>query len=764
MSVGMAFAMVAYAGPTPTSPISGEVAPPNSVRDDSATPSSTTPLHLVFTLKNINAGALHSYSESVMDPKSPNYKKFLTMAQIGQRFGAPQSEVDAVAGFAKSNGMKISMVWPNRMFVSAETTVANAQKVFGVSILGYKRPSTLRHDFTPETMYAADRAPTVPSTLAPVLSNVIGLSDMFMQRPADLHLPSGGGSPINPPPPPGQSSAFSSALTPWQIDYFYGTGTQHNLGLQGGGTIIAINSPTLVHDTDINAFASYFGYHAPYLYHYAIDGGATGYGGEVEACLDAQVVIGQAHDTSVVFFECPNNGSGNLDNYLWMVYYNYQVCTDSWAWTDELGLYNSNNGYFNSVEVALDQMATVGIAHYGASGDWTAKPDGTNYRVSFPTSSPSVTSVGGTDNLVDSSNYYVSETGWNGSGGGYSAKFWRPSWQNAPGVNTAFNVARQVPDVSAAGGPTPGYWVYNAASGGWLNGVYGTSASTPLWASVHLLTDQWSGRQGSLNGKYYWLATYTPWAFHDISGGNNGYPCQGGYDLVTGIGSADFGHLFYDLTGKADLAPYGALAGGKAVIAYPKAGTLKPPLFYHETLPYYFAAAEGNFSNTDAPYHVVYINVDGSATAGYYFGGLAGYYWEYGYDLAQQTLPVGHHTIGMMTDAWNNILEGNELNNLISYPITVYPALTGFTATGVKGGTKMPATCTFSSALPTTGPKIVISSSNGAIIPKQTFTATPGATSVNLQVGTNAVGATTTLTVTATYGAMKRQVRVTLTP
>jgi subtilase family serine protease len=192
--------------------------------------------------------------------------------------------------------------------------------------------------------------------------------------------------------------------------------------------------------------------------------------------------------------------------------------------------------------------------------------------VNLPASVPEVTGVGGTEftegvvSYWSSSNgayggsalSYIPEIGWNdsgsgglaSSGGGMSIFFARPAWQSAPGVQS-LNV-RFVPDLSlTASADHDGYNVFIAGS---ATIVGGTSASTPVFAGMILLMNQYLGVNGvgNINPNLYRLASSTTNVFHDITSGTNIVPCVAGsngcqsngtlgyaagpgYDMVTGL-------------------------------------------------------------------------------------------------------------------------------------------------------------------------------------------------------------------------------------
>jgi kumamolisin len=212
---------------------------------------------------------------------------------------------------------------------------------------------------------------------------------------------------------------------------------------------------------------------------------------------------------------------------------------------------------------------------------------------SFPSTSPWVTSVGGTNLQLTSANAIQREVVWNDTplnvrivrgrglslgdvdpnelasagGGGRSLLFDRPWWQQAPGLAGA---PRVVPDVAALADPLPGYAYYcttdecqlKLGTRGWAT-IGGTSAAAPLMTAAVLLMDQHARREGQpplgfLNPLLYSLANGSLRAavFHDVTVGGNDvtaampnsslgnfgmplgiYPAARGYDMASGWGS-----------------------------------------------------------------------------------------------------------------------------------------------------------------------------------------------------------------------------------
>jgi kumamolisin len=193
-----------------------------------------------------------------------------------------------------------------------------------------------------------------------------------------------------------------------------------------------------------------------------------------------------------------------------------------------------------SIYNSLFQSAVAaGVTICVASGDSGAKDNGRSLSVDFPASSPYVVACGGTTLNAPSNTYTgtTTETAWNGSGGGFSSYFARPSYQNS--VNT--NAKRSTPDVSATADPNTGYIIY--IHGGYYV-IGGTSAVAPLYAGFLGLIN-FTAVNGQMNVQLYSkyaASSANKLMFHDItSGNNNGYNATVGYDKCTGFGSPNFG-------------------------------------------------------------------------------------------------------------------------------------------------------------------------------------------------------------------------------
>jgi kumamolisin len=220
-----------------------------------------------------------------------------------------------------------------------------------------------------------------------------------------------------------------------------------------------------------------------------------------------------------------------------------------------------------TVNNSFQAAAAKGITICVAAGDDGSDEGNTDLaEVDFPASSPYVLAVGGTklvasDSAVPS---ITSETVWNemfqqagATGGGISAVFTKPSYQDGtnipPSVNPPHKVGRGLPDVAAVGDPLTGVVVMHI-DGENLEPIGGTSASAPLWAAlIARLNQGLNAKCGFLNPLLY--AKLNNGVLNDITSGNNGkYSAQTGWDACTGFGTPNGDNLMSALSGGKDQA------------------------------------------------------------------------------------------------------------------------------------------------------------------------------------------------------------------
>lgn len=197
---------------------------------------------------------------------------------------------------------------------------------------------------------------------------------------------------------------------------------------------------------------------------------------------------------------------------------------------------NSYGGSESSSDTTYDTeyYKHPGVAITASAGDG-------GYGVEYPAASQYVTAVGGTALSTSSNSRGWTESVWStssteGTGSGCSADDPKPTWQTDTGCTKRTNN-----DVSAVADPNTGVAVYDSYDqSGWLE-VGGTSASSPIIASVYALAG--TPASGTYPSSYIYSHTSS---LFDVTSGSDGscggsYLCTAktGYDGPTGWGTPD---------------------------------------------------------------------------------------------------------------------------------------------------------------------------------------------------------------------------------
>ncbi|HEX2350292.1 MAG TPA: S53 family peptidase, partial [Ktedonobacterales bacterium] len=430
-------------------------------------------LNLVISLQLADPNGLATLIANQQNAKSPQYHHYLTAQQFISRFAPSAQAVAAVRQFLSSSGLKVTGVSANRTLISAKGSVAQAERVFGVSILQYQLGK--------RTVYGPDRAPLIPDTLAGYVLNIAGLDNVLVAKPLLQDEIQATATKTT------QASKTKAATgagpgggyTPSQLRNAYDVTSLYNAGGTGSGQRLAVFELAPYIPSDLSHYQSTYFLPSGGLNNHSVDGASptcTTAGsacdngsGIIEADLDVEVAAALAPSSTLDVYTGPNSSQGLLDTYNQIVLDNVDnVTTTSWGLCEPL----TGDYMLDSLDQIFAQAASQGQTIAAASGD--AGSDDCS-RVGYSTGAPTVDSpasdpyvlgVGGTTlNMSGGGITYGSESTWNSQGGagggGISSDFMQPSWQVGGGVvNTYSTGEREVPDVSADSDPNTGYSVY----------------------------------------------------------------------------------------------------------------------------------------------------------------------------------------------------------------------------------------------------------------------------------------------------------------
>jgi len=494
----------------------------------------TETMNLALTLKLRNTEALQALLQNLYDPSSAQYRHFLSVRQFTEQFGPTADDYQKAIAFAKSYGLTVTNLAPNRLVLDVSGTVSQIESAFHVSMKTYHHPTENR------TFFAPDQEPSVDAGVP--IQGVSGLNNFEPPRPMGLRYAKKGEVTKTNQTGSGPDGFFLGS----DMRAAYAPGTT----LTGAGQAVGLFEFGPYNLSDVQAYFSFVGQPLNVPIVNVLLDGVTGICGagcdDGEEVIDIQQSISMAPGLSaVIVYE----GSDDTDMFNQMA-------------TDDVAKSLSCSFGFLPPDPASDEPIFMEFAAQGqnlfvASGDGGAyygdPTDCANFSnlngcIFYPTDDPYITAAGGTDLTTNGpGGTWQSETGWVGSGGGFSTNgLTIPSYQVAVinAANQGSTTLRNIPDVAAEAN-TDNFWCSN---GGCFIGVGGTSLSAPRWAGfLSLANEQADGNLiGFLNPTIYALGQTPNYAnaFHDITVGNNfngGSPDLftdvTGYDLVTGWGS-----------------------------------------------------------------------------------------------------------------------------------------------------------------------------------------------------------------------------------
>jgi len=556
------------------------------VGDMGAVPA-TMPMHIAVGLAMQNASAEAATLKALYTPGSPQYRQFLTPAQFTAEFGANPATANAVASYLASAGLTNVTIAPNRLLVTADGNASTVSAAFQTNIHAVEYGGAARYVNVTPAM--------VPAQLAGAVVGVLGLNNI-PQQTNHVIASSAAQHKLRTRSVRSLSRRFAEAstgstfsctglisaggvcggmeLTPTELRVAYNdrgnpTASNTNVGIF---TFLGIDG--IINDLRIMEYRN--GLRQVPVNVVYVNGGRTPGVGDPEWDLDTQASTGIAGDVNslTIFNTADGSDWGTTVMYnKWVTDDKVQVTSASYG---ECEAFAYVDGAMHPDDQIFFEGAVQGQSIFNSSGDTGSScynpfvplpvspngtPEGVQGGVQYPTSSPFVVSVGGTDLLVNAADgTYNTETGWQTGGGGMSAFEVFFEYQLTP----YSQLNRMVPDISMTADPNVGDGMDTIVAGSDL-GVGGTSLSSPLAAGVfaRLLSRHNNQLGNALQDFYFSYGAWGGWGpttgtqnlfpiptpgttytqvggFKDLLAGDNGlFSCLPGYDMVTGLGSLD---------------------------------------------------------------------------------------------------------------------------------------------------------------------------------------------------------------------------------
>jgi subtilase family serine protease len=412
----------------------------NAANDLGPAPADLAMEHMLLLLKRSPERelALARYIDELHDPRSPNYHRWLSAAQIGQDYGAADADIDAVNAWLGSQGLTVNFVYPSRVTIDCSGTADTVARAFHTPMH--------RIAVRGETHIANMNDPEIPAALVPAVAGIASLHD-FRPRAASRARTAA----------PLPRYTFSGAgadvqiVTPGDLATIYNFSPLFAAGLTGKGqTIAVIEDADLYTPDDWYTFRGTFGL-ARYtsgslaVIHPVANGqtctpAGISSGDDLEATLDAEWASAAAPDAAIQVASCANTrttfgGLIALENLV-----NSDTSPD--IISISYGQCEAVNGAAlnDAIRAAYQQAVARGISIFAAAGDegaaaCDAGSEGAMHGISVSgwASTPYNIAAGGTDfadtyshanstywSSANSENYasalsYVPEMAWNDS-------------------------------------------------------------------------------------------------------------------------------------------------------------------------------------------------------------------------------------------------------------------------------------------------------------------------------------------------------------
>ncbi len=372
--------------------------------------------------------ALDQLLAQQQDPRSPLYHRWLTPEQFADQFGLNAADIKKLTFWLRAQGFTVNTVARSRNWIAFSGTASQVEKAFQTKLHKF--------DVGGESHFANISSPAVPSSFSAVVTGVRGLSDfrskshLVKQKP-DYTLPvTTGGNEL--------------FIAPGDVTTIYDIQPLYAAGIDGSGEQLAVMGRTDVYLADLNAFRAAF--NLPSInciadanglittscntsnFRYVLNGpdpGVNPFQNDdlPEADLDLEWSGATAPNAQIIYVNSGGTAGDVFDAYYYAIDNNLApVITLSYGFCE---LDEAMSGLTSADETELKLANSEGITFLNSSGDVGAagcdNSPPTNTRpfpgaslglaVSYPSSSPEVTGVGGTMIPI----------------GEYTSTFWNPS-------------------------------------------------------------------------------------------------------------------------------------------------------------------------------------------------------------------------------------------------------------------------------------------------------------------------------------------------
>ncbi len=184
--------------------------------------------------------ALKEFLDQLHDPASPNFHRWLSAQEFGEKYGLAQDDLNTITTWLQSHGFQVNVVYPSGMLIDFSGSAGQVREAFRTEI----------HDLEVRGVkHMANMSdPQIPAALAPAVVGVVSLHDFtphLMHKPRPNYTITSGGYQL---------------VVPADLATIYNLNPLFGAGYSGQGQTIVVIEDTNVYTTsDWTTFRSTFG-------------------------------------------------------------------------------------------------------------------------------------------------------------------------------------------------------------------------------------------------------------------------------------------------------------------------------------------------------------------------------------------------------------------------------------------------------------------------------------------------------------------------
>src|SRR5271167_4978874 len=190
--------------------------------------------HMLLQLKRSpeQEKTVQQFIDELQTTGSPNFHRWLTAQEFGERFGTAKPDLDAITNWLASQGFRVNVVYPSGMLIDFSGTAAQVRRAFQTEIHNLEAKG--------EKHIGNMSDPRIPAALAPVVAGIVSLHDFRPHAMYKMHQPRSQFT------FPDSFGGTTYAVVPADLAKIYNLNPVFSAGISGQGQTIV-----LIEDTDV---------------------------------------------------------------------------------------------------------------------------------------------------------------------------------------------------------------------------------------------------------------------------------------------------------------------------------------------------------------------------------------------------------------------------------------------------------------------------------------------------------------------------------